>query len=62
MKIQIKIQNNYGRESIYPVCETSEIFAKIAGTKTLTRETLGLIKKLGYTIELIQQQLHTVNY
>jgi hypothetical protein len=56
MKVEIK--NNYGREAIYPVDDEAKIFATIAGTKTLTRETLALVKKLNIAIEVVQPQVN----
>jgi len=52
MKLTVKIDNNYGKKVVYPVCEQSRIFAMIAGTTTLTLDTLRLINKLGYTTEI----------
>jgi copper chaperone CopZ len=54
MKITIQIKNVYGKEAIYPICEKGKIFAEIAGTKTLTRQTIQQIKSLGYEIEVMQ--------
>lgn len=50
MKVQVEVKSNYGNEAIYPYCETAKTFADIAGTKTLTRETLKKIKRLGFRI------------
>ena len=50
MNITVKIKNNFGNEAIYPACEHSRLFAEIAGTKTLTRETIEKIKSLGYLV------------
>ena len=52
MKLTVKIDNNYGKKVVYPVCEQSRIFAMIAGTTTLTLDTLRLINELGYTLEI----------
>ena len=52
MKLTVKIGNNYGKTVVYPVCEQSRIFAQIAGTTTLTLDTLRLIEQLGYTTRL----------
>ena len=52
MTITVKIRNVYGEERVYPVCEKAKIFARLAGTKTLTDHAIGLIKSLGYTIEV----------
>jgi hypothetical protein len=57
MKITVKLKAVYGKETIYPVCEGAKIFAKIAGTTTLTKSTIEHIKELGYSIEVEQQTL-----
>lgn len=54
MKITIRIDKNYGIETAYPVCDRAQLFARIAGTKTLTRNTLRDIDALGYEIEIQQ--------
>lgn len=53
MKIQIEMKEVYGDTKIYPVCEKAKLFSKIANTKTLTKETLENIERLGYQLELI---------
>ena len=50
MSITIQTKSVYGTESHYPVCEKAQSFAQIAGTKTLTIQTLKLIQMLGYDI------------
>lgn len=50
MNITVKIKNVYGVEKVYPVCDKAILFARIAGTKTLTPEAIALIKSLGYTL------------
>jgi hypothetical protein len=52
MEILVRITNNYGARAVYPVCGTAQIFADIAGTKTLKPETIKQIKALGYTINV----------
>jgi hypothetical protein len=54
MKITIRCDKNYGIETFYPACERAKIFARIAGTKTLTRNTLRDVDLLGYEIEIEQ--------
>ena len=58
--IQVTFKNVYGNEIVYPVSESAKLFARIAGTKTLTSETLTLIKLLGYTIEVVTDQPKTI--
>jgi hypothetical protein len=50
MTITIEVKFNYGVCAFYPACDTSRAFAKIAGTKTLTKDALNVIKTMGYTI------------
>ena len=54
MKITIRADKNYGVETFYPACPAAELFARIAGTKTLTTHTLRDIDLLGYEIEIQQ--------
>lgn len=49
-QIIVRVTTNYGARAVYPVCETAQIFATIAGTKTLKPETINCIKALGYEI------------
>lgn len=51
--IQVVLAQQYGQEVIKPVCANANIFCELAGTKTLTRRTIDLIKKLGYRVEVI---------
>lgn len=50
--IKIKIIGKYGNALAYPMNETAELFCRIAGRKTLTKKSLELIKKLGFTVEV----------
>ena len=45
------IKNVYGKELIYPNCETSKAFARIAGTKTLSIDNLKNIGAIGFYVE-----------
>jgi len=57
--ITIKQVNQYGSTVFKPSCTTSQLFAKLAGTKTLTIDALKTIKELGYSIEV---QADTVKF
>ena len=61
MEITIRLKSNYGQQVAYPACEQSKLFATIAETKTLTRRTLQLIKKMGYQINVEQQSVDENN-
>lgn len=49
-KIEIRVDRIYGNLTVYPVCERAKLLASIAGTKTLTHETLCLAERLGFEI------------
>ena len=58
-EIHVTVREVYGEKKVYPHCEVSKLFAKIANTKTLTHETLCYIEELGY---LIQVKTETYNW
>lgn len=51
MQITVEIKNVYGNQAIYPVCDQAKKLAQLAGTKTLTMESIRIIKSLGYEIK-----------
>jgi hypothetical protein len=51
--IKVQIKSVFGNDNVYPICETAILFAKLAGTKTLTSHALHTIKEAGYTVEYI---------
>ncbi len=53
-KIYVEVKEVYGNKTIYPACDDSRSFSQIAGTKTLTDNTIVYIKALGYEIEVKQ--------
>ena len=62
MKITVRIDKNYGVETVYPACQIAELFARIAGTKTLTRNTLRDVRELGYAIEVEMPTSKALNF
>jgi hypothetical protein len=48
--IEIEMRDVYGVTKFYPVCEKACVFARIAGTVTLTKETIKQIKLLDYAV------------
>lgn len=56
MQITIRVRSIYGIETIYPACHAAQLFAKIAGTKTLTPHALRDIAALGYQINVEHEQ------
>jgi hypothetical protein len=57
MKITIRIRDVYGKPTAYPVCEKAKLFARLAGTATLTHDTRQIILALGYNIEVEPRDL-----
>ena len=57
MEISINARNVYGNILYYPADKNAEIFAKIAGSKTLTGDTLRNIQELGIEIKTLSSQI-----
>ena len=57
MQITVEIKTVYGNKAVYPACDTSKLFASIAGAKTLTSNVIRDIRALGYTVEVKQAEL-----
>jgi hypothetical protein len=51
-EIIVKVKDVYGQATVYPVCVLAEEFAKLAGTKTLTRAALNSIRAIGFKVTL----------
>lgn len=47
----VTVRRVYGMPVIYPACDQSRTFARLAGTKTLTAAALRTISGLGYEIK-----------
>ncbi len=45
----------YGVQKFYPANEVAMLFTIVAGTKTLTQETLRAAMQLGFTLEQLQR-------
>lgn len=58
LKIQIKAV--YGTLKAYPLCEQSKLFAKIAGTSTLTMDAIKHIQALGFGFDCEQYSLESI--
>lgn len=50
MQLTVELKDQYGTQVVYPVCDNSKLFARLAGTRTLTPSAISLIKQLGYEI------------
>lgn len=52
MKITVEFKFVYGNDLCYPVCDQAKLFALLCNRKTLSTSDIGIIKQLGYTIEV----------
>lgn len=57
MNITVEIRDVYGIRTVYPACQTAKLFARLAGTKTLTSHAIDTIKQLGYSINIAQKEV-----
>lgn len=57
MEIIVRIAQQYGNRVVIPVCAKAQLFASIAGTRTLTPSTVQNIKTLGYTVFVKQEEV-----
>lgn len=57
MKIQVEIKHHYGVEYIYPVDqEIKKVLQQLTSKKTISREDVSSLRKLGLEVELINTQ------
>jgi hypothetical protein len=57
--VSVQIKDQYGCPVIHPLCDRARLFAKLAGTKTLTQRALDTISQLGYTVHVEQPVIET---
>ncbi len=50
--IHVKVKNVQGIRRVYPDCPKAQLFADIAGNKTLVYITLHWIRQLGYRVSV----------
>lgn len=55
--ITVKVKDVYGKSLVYPICEDAQRFAKIAGTKTLSRAVILQIKAMGFDVQVKRETL-----
>ena len=58
--IMVEVRDVYGQSKIYPVCGEAQIFAAIAGTKTLLPEDIKRIQMLGYEVKIKPREITNV--
>jgi len=56
MQIKVLAKPVFGKWAYYPHCDKARLFARIAGTTTLTIPVLMHIKDLGYELDMIVEQ------
>jgi hypothetical protein len=49
--VEVEVVDVYGKPTFYPINHTAEMLAHIAGTKTLTPQTLKLAMDMGITVD-----------
>jgi hypothetical protein len=54
--IKVKIESQYGTERIYPLTFALELNA-LTGQKTLSRKHIETLKQLGFTFEVMQNEI-----
>jgi hypothetical protein len=50
MLIEVEVRNVYGKTLFYPINDKAHMLALIAGTETLTNQTLKLATDMGMTV------------
>lgn len=56
-EITVEVKQVYGKEMIYPVCDTAKLFTRFNNQKTITRNDLDIIRALGYTVAVQQVRI-----
>jgi hypothetical protein len=52
-EVTVRVREVYGHAKYYPECDAAKVFASIAGTTTLTEQTLKRIKRLGFDVKFL---------
>lgn len=58
-QILVSIKTVFGKDVVLPVCPASVAFAQIAGSNTLSKQTITLIQSLGYNVK-VKQDIKTL--
>ena len=51
--LKLQLKHTFGRELVYPACETSKKLAKLTKTKTFSKDNLTIFIELGFKIEWV---------
>ena len=55
--VKVQVKNVYGVERIYPVNNTAIFLTSLTRKKTLDRDEIEVIKKLGYLVQVVADQI-----
>ena len=53
-EIKVTIKSVYGENKVYPLCDKSRAFADMLNQKTLTMRNIEHIKRIGFTVVVVQ--------
>lgn len=53
LAVKLELRSVYGAWKVYPFCDNAKGFAAIAGTTTLTGHVLNQIKRMGYSLQVL---------
>ena len=57
MEIFVRTKSVFGRDLVYPVCESASLLCALTGAKTIGPRELSIIKRLGYVVSEKGRQL-----
>jgi hypothetical protein len=55
MEVKLEVRDQYGRQTYHPANQNADLFASLAGTKTLTHHAISVIMHLGYTVTYVHK-------
>ena len=56
-ELEVSVKNVYGKDIVYPECDTSKLLAQLSGHRTLTGDAISILKNLGYTFAPITKEI-----
>ena len=59
--IQVEVKTVYGKDKIYPVNEAAQILASIAGTKTLSPQTIEYANAIGLKVVEVKRNYGAIS-
>lgn len=57
MELKVRVVSQYGKIRIQPICARAELFAYLCRGKTMTEDDIKTIKKLGFTVTVVQEEV-----